>query len=112
MTNTNPFDTPDTFDTVLKTLSHRHARVVYHYLRYHPVEVASVDDLVHYVPEHDEQATEEHSVEIHLHHATIPNLADAGVIEYDPRSETVRYREPGPVEAWLDHVVEEGAVPL
>lgn len=102
----------DALDTTLNTLNHRHSRAVCHYFRYHSTEVATVDDLVLFISEHDGQATDENDIAVHLHHATLPKLADAGFVDYDPRSETVRYREPEPVEVWLDHVVEEGEVPI
>lgn len=112
MEGTNPFDTSDELDKVLSTLSHRHSRAVCHYFRYQSTEVATVDDLVQFIWKHDEQETDENSVEIHLHHSTLPKLADAGFIDYDPRSETIRYQEPDVVEVWLDHVVEEGEIPI
>lgn len=102
----------DALDAVLNTLRHRHSRAVCHYFRYYSTEVASVDDLVRFICGRDEQATDENCVEIRLHHVILPKLADAEFIDYDFRSETVRYREPEVVEAWLDHVVEEGEVPL
>lgn len=112
MTPTTSVDTPDELDNVLSTLSHRHSRAVCHYYRFYSAEVASVDDLVQFISEYDERATDKNAVEVRLHHVALPKLADAGFIDYDPRSETVRYREPEPVEMWLDHVVEEGEVPL
>jgi hypothetical protein len=71
-----------------------------------------VENLVQFISEHDERARDEYAIKVHLHHVTLPKLADAGFIDYDPRSETVRYRESDPVEMWLNHVVEEGQVPL
>lgn len=39
---------------------------------------------------------------VRLHHSTFPGLADAGLIEYDSRSSTVRYHEDQDVEKLLD----------
>ncbi|SFS46911.1 DUF7344 domain-containing protein [Halostagnicola kamekurae] len=39
-----------------------------------------------------------------LHHTHLPKLADAGVIEYDSRTGTVRYRSHDRVEALLGFV--------
>lgn len=39
-----------------------------------------------------------------LHHTHLPQLADAGVIEYDSRTGTVRYRSHDRVEALLGFV--------
>ena len=108
----NPFDTPDEVANVLRPLGHRHSRAVCHYFRFYSTEVASVDDLVQFISEHDERATDKHAVELRLNRAILPELANAGFIDYDPRRETVQPREPEPVDAWLDHVVEAGEVPL
>jgi hypothetical protein len=48
---------------------------------------------------HDEFATE--LVETHL-----PRLDAAGVVDYDDRSDTVRYWGQPTVEKWLEHVTE------
>ncbi|MHB9288908.1 hypothetical protein ACKVMT_17910 [Halobacteriales archaeon Cl-PHB] len=45
--------------------------------------------------EHDRVATS-------LHHVHLPKLTAAGVLEYDPRSTTVRCRSPDPLAALLD----------
>jgi len=36
----------------------------------------------------------ETAIAVSLHHATLPKLADAGLLEYDPRSKTARYSGP------------------
>lgn len=56
--------------------------------------VSSVADLTEAVVEReglDESVAER--VEIALYHVDLPKLADTGVLEFDPRSKTVRYRE-------------------
>lgn len=40
-----------------------------------------------------------------LHHSTLPKLADAGVVDYDPRTGTVRYRGHPLVDRCSDHIV-------
>jgi len=39
---------------------------------------------------------------IRLHHTHLPKLEDEGVVEYDARSETVRYRGSEAVTAWVE----------
>lgn len=52
----------------------------------------------------DEIPTEvRETVKIDLYHNTLPKLAELTVIEYDPRSKTVRYQHPPPhIEEFLD----------
>jgi len=38
-----------------------------------------------------------------LQHIHLPKLEDAGILEQDPRSETVRYWGQPSVEEWLEH---------
>jgi hypothetical protein len=38
-----------------------------------------------------------------LQHIHLPKLEDAGILEQDPRSETVRYWSQPSVEEWLEH---------
>lgn len=44
---------------------------------------------------------EPEQIGIKLQHVHLPKLADYGVIEYDARSETVRYRPADPLESFL-----------
>lgn len=57
-------------------------------------ETASIDDLTRYaatrLPDTAECSPER--IRLRLHHAVLPRLADAGVLEYDPRTATVRCR--------------------
>ena len=101
---------PDEIDTVLSSLTYRHSQAVCNYFRSYSTDSASVDELVQFTLEQGDGDTDEQRVEIYLHHATLPKLVDAGFIDFDPRSKTVRYRDPEFVESWVDHVVEEGGV--
>jgi len=53
-------------------------------------DVATVTDLARYVADRRE-AEEFESVAVALHHKDVSKLDEADVIEYDPRTETVRY---------------------
>ena len=75
-------------DDVLGALSDEHRRRVL----YHIVETdgaASVDDLVRHLSERT--GTDPDVVATRLHHATLPLLDDRDVVDYDPRSDRVRY---------------------
>lgn len=68
-------------------------RTVLRYFRRQSTEVATIDDLATFVQNQSE--TDEARVDVYLHHVTLPRLADDGHIEYDARSNTIRYRGTG-----------------
>jgi len=43
-------------------------------------------------------------VRISLHHAHLPKLEDAGVVDYDPDEQTVTYLGSPAVEKWLERI--------
>lgn len=57
-------------------------------------ETASLDDLARYAATRLSDATDwpAERVRLRLHHAVLPRLADTGVIDYDSRTTTVRFR--------------------
>lgn len=86
-------------DDVLGILANANRRAVFYYLREH--EVASVEELAHHIAAQCEASTSEESrdsevehVTLDLVHNTLPKLADSQFIEYDSRSQTVRYSQP------------------
>ncbi|MFA9416469.1 hypothetical protein [Natrinema sp. HArc-T2] len=56
-------------------------------------DVATVEELTENLLEHDEISDDRRHITIKLHHVVLPQLAAQGFIEYDDRSQTVRYRE-------------------
>lgn len=52
-------------------------------------EVATIEDLTTYLHDQD-PSIDESRILIHLHHSTLPKLAASGVLDYDPRTNTVR----------------------
>lgn len=88
-------------DRVLESLSREYDRCILYYLMDH--EPADFEELVNEVVvlETDESAAvapEEvcQEIRMRLYHKRLPKLADLGLIEYDERSGTVRYRNPPP----------------
>lgn len=67
-------------------------------------EVAQLEELAEYVVSHaPEQGPNDHDrILTALYHWHLPKLADAGLIEYDTRSKTVRYYGDHSVEPLLD----------
>ena len=91
------FDRP--LNHVFKLLAHHHRRYALTYLVGMDSDTATMDELCDYVaarqanagndPKHDDELAGG------LHHTHLPKLEAAEVIEYDARSETVRYyRQP------------------
>lgn len=69
-----------------------------------PDGVASRRELADYVGSRSTAVQTRNRVTARLHHVVLPRLEAAGLIEYDPRSATVRYDPEPVVEALLDHV--------
>lgn len=85
-------------DTLLSLLAERHTRYVLSYFESESARVATLDDLVDRVVEReaaeglaDDSEDRRRRVAIALHHKRLPELDDAAVADYDPRSKTVRY---------------------
>ena len=78
---------PDYFDV----FTPEYCQAVFQYFEQQPPETATVTDLAAYASDQHRSDGDETAIAISLHHATLPKLADAGLIEYDPRSQTARY---------------------
>ncbi|OIB56675.1 hypothetical protein BBD46_16965 [Natrialba sp. SSL1] len=97
MDNTDA-DRSETLDELLTLCAHRHCRGVLTYFRHTSETTVSlatlIDSLLASSP-HQEPATspalDRSNLALHLHHSTLPRLSEAGVLEYDSRSNTVRY---------------------
>ncbi|MFB6179448.1 MAG: winged helix-turn-helix domain-containing protein [Halorientalis sp.] len=88
-------------DTVFELLANVDRRRICLYLMNRDDGVVTVEEIA------DALATEECEYErfaIDLHHRHLPKLSAAGLIEYDPRSNTARYWGQPTVEKWAEHV--------
>ena len=101
-------------DQVFDLLSNRRRRYALYYLYEQDDGVATLDELTDHVvalESRDDDATvelgasEEFAVQVRteLQHVHLPKLEDAGVLEHDQRSETVRYWTQPSLEEWLEH---------
>ena len=99
-------------DLVFDLLSNRRRRYALYYLYDQPDGVATLEELTDGVvtterqlPGQNPTATESHrdAVRTELQHVHLPKLADAGMLEHDRRSETVRYWMQPSLEEWLEH---------
>lgn len=94
----------DRLDTVFGLLSDRNRRAVLRYFRDTAAVTASFEALRDHLARSDGADLDEETVSIAAHHWLLPKLEEGGVIEYDVRSETVRYRPQPVVDDLLDHI--------
>ncbi|WP_408957752.1 hypothetical protein [Natrinema sp. 74] len=98
-------------ETLLAVLANRRRRYALYYLREN--EVADIDELARWLTETGENpqtsANEDRfgRAKTALIHTSLPRLREAGCIEYDRRSGTVRYRRPSQSLAALLEVCSE-----
>lgn len=106
----NEFD-PETADQLYAALSQDYTRRVLNYFRESTDRVATLDDLAEYVATSPKSCPpcSPKQVAVRLHHCGLPKLADAGVLDYDPRSKTVRCWDHPLIEVEsVDSLVEVG----
>lgn len=98
------FQTP--IDTVFRVLADRNRRAILRYLHTRSTDMTSIDDLAHHLATVNDSFRDHHQSKALLHHAVLPTLEEAGAVEYDGRSETVRYREDPVLNEVLDRIDE------
>lgn len=109
-TTTRPVthDVPFSLDATLELLANRERRDVLSYLVEAPEQTATVEELVDHLVTRNVERTDERPshghVEATLHHIHMPKLADAGVIDFDPGSQVVRYWGDDMLEDWLARI--------
>ena len=135
--DTPPWFDPDTSvgdsstDVLVGVLADRRTRNVVSALESGSVNVIELDDLASKVVQVEQELDdnrgsgnrgesandresvndcEEHRrrVEIDLHHRSLPKLDDAALLDYDPRSNTVRYWDDPRVSSYLDLLGNDG----
>lgn len=96
-------------DSLFHVLADECRRHVIRYFVTEEADVADVEDLVAYVRDHHRKDLTHEELQHRFHHFTLPKLAEHDVIEFDARSETVRYRG-SPILAELLECVEENGL--
>lgn len=98
-------------DATLELLAHRHRRALLSYFVDSDEDAASVDEIVSRIIEVETAASGRrpghNQVENALHHIHLPKLADAGIVEHDSRSQSIRYRGEDHLETWLERIRNE-----
>lgn len=94
-------------DTVFELLADRKQRTLLMCLRETPEPTVTMLELADQFSDsstpQDDDSSHNPAV-IRLHHQYLPELENAGVLEYDQRSGMVRYRGDCGLHAWLDYV--------
>jgi hypothetical protein len=99
-------------DTVFDALADWRRREVCQFFREGDVETATVDELAMLLAGCEPSGVREGEGRTHadlvdeLRETHLPRLDAAGVVDYDDRSDTVRYWGQPTVEKWLEHVAE------
>lgn len=89
-------------DSLFELLANRQRRRVLGYLVEADDGVATFSDIIDHVVAESGDSTDEERVAINLHHTHLPKLEDENVVEYDERSETVRYRGGPAITEWVE----------
>lgn len=101
-------ETPS-LDQVFDLLADRRRRYALYYLYDTTDGVATVGELAdHVMALEDESAEPEDrrlAVLTALEHVHLPKLEDAGVLEYDKRSSSIRYWGQPSLDEWLEHAL-------
>lgn len=97
-------DSPDDYDRLFDVLSSHRRRVVLRYLA--DVELASVEEIANVIAARG--IDDPLDAALALRHGDLPRLQDARLLEYDPRSGTVRYDGDPFVEELLSRTMVDG----
>ncbi|GAB7020269.1 DUF7344 domain-containing protein [Halostagnicola bangensis] len=92
-------------DLVFDLLSVQRRRYGLYHLADQDDGIATFDELVDNIYTREDDHGEDHRLQIQtsLQHVHLPRLEDAGILEYDTRSDTIRYWEQPTLEEWLEH---------
>lgn len=89
-------------DSIFDLLRNRRRRLVCAYVVTSAEDVHELDGLADRITEWERESGAAPAqddlrdrIVVDLHHCHLPKLADAGLVEYDARSNTVRYRDSG-----------------
>jgi len=90
-------------DELFEVLADGDRRRILAYLADTDDGVAAFSDIIEHVADDSaEESTDKERVAVSMHHTHLPKLADANLVEYDPRSEVVRYRGGPAVSDWVE----------
>ena len=101
---------PLSLDAMLDILAHRQRRYLLEYLADAPDDSGSFEQVTRHVVEQasvrDGEQPNRNEIEVSIQHKHLPRLVDAGLVEYDARSKTIRYHPNERLERLLEAVEE------
>lgn len=97
-------------ETLFSLLQNRHRRYLLYSLQQNDESVVTLDELTRRILDWEQRMdaggdpTDELKtrIRISLHHTHLPKISEAGLVEYDPHSETVRKRDAPSVTASME----------
>lgn len=96
-------------DEMLDLLTDRTRRSFLHCLAEEADPTISLDDAAAYVANHIEKEsganTDENKIKAKLHHHHIPRLKVSSLVDFDERTETIRYHENERLEEFHNHLL-------
>lgn len=96
-------------DVLLEALANQQRRCILTQLVETEDGVAAFSELIDGVAENRGPNSSRKRIATSLYHSQLPKLADANLVEFDTRSETVRYRGGATAEKWLELAVTHDA---
>lgn len=90
----------------LGVLDRYERRCVIYFLQEAETDHVSISDVVSHLQKQDSTSDEHDKLTVALQHSHLPQLATIDAVDYDSRSETVRYRSDELVEALLESIPE------
>ncbi|WP_132057491.1 DUF7344 domain-containing protein [Halorussus amylolyticus] len=88
-------------DALFECLASRQRRLVLTHLVETDDGIATFSNLIRHVLGEGTRDEDRERLAVRLHHVHLPKLDDHGFVEYDARSETVRYRGGPAVTEWI-----------
>ena len=106
MGSDGPFQSDLSLDETLSVLSGKPRRELLRLLFTATDGCVSVEEAIEHLNENISPA-EARSIRNELYHVHIPKLVDSGLVEFDNRSKTLRYRPDDRLEKWMEIIDEE-----
>lgn len=102
-------DATEYHDRIFDVLSVARRRYLIYYLFTLDTEIVEFEAAVNAVYKYEAAGTgsddtPRKNVRINLHHTHVPRLEEAGILDYDRRQGTIRFRGDPVLEEWVEHV--------